>query len=82
MQKEKQMPFSKSYVLRTTAKHMKKSIDISIRKTVERMPEFDGNRDKSLEVLSTIAELYALKKRTDEYQSQFKDESSIDKEVS
>jgi hypothetical protein len=37
-------PFSKAFVLRVTAKHMRKSIDISIRKTFERIAEFDCNK--------------------------------------
>ena len=41
-------PFSMSYVLRTTAKHMRKSIDISIRKTIERVEEFAEDQEKAL----------------------------------
>jgi len=62
-------PFSKGYVLRTTAKHMRKSIDISIRKTFERIAEFDGNQKKSQEIFETLATLHDMKKSVDEFQS-------------
>ena len=58
-------PFSQEYVLRTTAKHMRKSIDVSIKKTSERIAEFDGNAEKSQEVLKTLSALYALKRIVD-----------------
>ena len=61
-------PFGMGYVLRTTVKHMKKSIDISIRKTSERIAEFDGNSGKSQEVLKTLSTLYAMRKIVDDFQ--------------
>ena len=42
-----QKPFSIDYVLKTTARHMRKSIDISIRKTFERIEEFEKDSKKS-----------------------------------
>ncbi len=63
-------PFSMGYVLRTTAKHMRKSIDISIRKTFERMPEFATNPAKSQEVFQTLAFLHTMRKQLDDFQSQ------------
>lgn len=56
------------YVLRTTAKHMRKSIDISIRKTFERLPEFTGDTEKSQEVFKTLAHLHDMRKQLDEFQ--------------
>lgn len=67
-------PFSKGYVLRTTAKHMRKSIDISIRKTFERVAEFANNREKSEEVFRTLSVLHDMRKQLDDFQSQFKEE--------
>lgn len=67
-QEDKQKPFSMGYVLRTTAKHMRKSIDISIRKTFERVKEFEGNQEKSQEVFNTLAQLHAMRKQLDEFQ--------------
>ena len=56
------------YVLRTTAKHMRKSIDISIRKTFERIKEFEGNQEKSQEVFKALAQLHAMRKQLDDFQ--------------
>lgn len=67
---EQDKPFSMGYVLRTTAKHMRKSIDISIRKTFERMPEFASNPEKSKEVFQTLAFLHTMRKQLDDFQSQ------------
>lgn len=65
-----QKPFSMGYVLRTTAKHMRKSIDISIRKTFERVPEFADNQKKSQEVFETLAFLHTMRKQLDDFQAQ------------
>lgn len=67
-------PFSQGYVLRTTAKHMRKSIDISIRKTFERIKDFDGNVEKSKEVFNALSVLHNLRKQLDDFQLSFKDE--------
>lgn len=67
-------PFSQSYVLRTTAKHMRKSIDISIRKTFERVKEFDGNKEKSTEVFNTLSVLHQMRKSLDDFQATNKEE--------
>lgn len=61
-------PFSMGYVLRTTAKHMRKSIDISIRKTYERIKEFEGDQAKSQEIFKTLAQLHAMRKQLDDFQ--------------
>ena len=62
-------PFSRGFVLRTTAKHMRKAIDISIRKTFERVAEFDGNQEKSREVFDTLSVLHSMRKQLDELQA-------------
>lgn len=62
-------PFSKGYVLSTTAKHMRKSIDISIRKTFERMPEFTDDPAKSTEVFITLSHLHNMRKTLDDFQA-------------
>ncbi len=61
-------PFSMSYVLRTTAKHMRKSIDISIRKTFERVSEFADDQKKSEEVFKTLSFLHTMRKQLDDFQ--------------
>jgi hypothetical protein len=67
-------PFSQGYVLRTTAKHMRKSVDISIRKTFERISEFDGDQEKSKEIFSTLSTLHSLRKQIDDFQLNNKEE--------
>ena len=61
--------FSRGFVLRTTAKHMRKAIDISIRKTFERVAEFDGNQEKSREVFDTLSVLHSMRQQLDELQA-------------
>ena len=68
MSNPEQKPFSMGYVLRTTAKHMRKSIDISIRKTFDRAKEFEGNPEKSSEIFTTLAQLHAMRKQLDDFQ--------------
>jgi len=71
MEQEQQIkPFSMGYVLRTTAKHMRKSIDISIRKTFERVSEFADDRVKSEEVFKTLSFLHTMRKQLDDFQKQ------------
>jgi hypothetical protein len=62
-------PFSMGYVLRTTAKHMRKSIDISIRKTFERVAEFAEDRKKSEEIFRTLSFLHTMRKQLDDFQA-------------
>jgi len=61
-------PFDMQYVLKTTAKHMRKSIDVSIRKTFERMPEFEGNSEKGKELFQTLSVLHTMRKMLDDFQ--------------
>lgn len=68
-----QKPFSVGYVLRTTAKHMRKNIDISIRKTFERIPEFAEDQGKSQEIFKTLAFLHTMRKQLDDFQAQHSD---------
>ena len=63
-----------SYVLRTTARHMRKSIDISIRMTFDRLPEFQDNPKKSLEVFLTLQHLHAMRKQLDDFQNKHSEE--------
>ena len=70
---QKQKPFSTGFVLRTTAKHMRKSIDISIRKTSERIAEFANDIEKSREVFETLTMLHAMRKQLDDFQLENKE---------
>jgi hypothetical protein len=56
------------YVLRTTSKHMRKSIDISIRKTFDRVAEFGDDPVKSTEVFRTLSHLHSMRRQLDEFQ--------------
>ena len=73
-------PFNMSYVLRATARHMRKSIDISIRKTNDRWPEFAGDEVKSKEVMKTLMVLHDMRKNLDTFQrdnaDKFKDDTN------
>jgi len=60
--------FNIDYVLKTTTKHMLKSVNISIGKTFDRLPEFKNNPEKSLEVFSTLAILHKMRKNLDDTQ--------------
>lgn len=73
MENVSQRPFSKGYVLRTTAKHMRKSIDISIRKTFDRVAEFAEDQEKSREVFETLSFLHKMRKQLDDFQVQHSD---------
>ena len=62
------IPFDMGYVLSTTARHMRRNIDVSIRKTFERMSEFDGNSEKGNEVMNTLNFLHQWRKQLDDFQ--------------
>lgn len=68
------IPFNMGYVLKTTARHMRKSIDISIRKTFDRLPEFVSDPEKSVEVFKTLAILHKMRKTLDDFQSEHSEE--------
>lgn len=61
-------PFSKAYVLRATAKHMRKCVDISIRKTNERWPEFKDDPEASKVIVETLMKLHDMRALLDSYQ--------------
>lgn len=65
---EKSRPFSCEYVLKTTAKHIRRSIDISIAKTFDRMAEFASDEVKSKEVFKTLTHLHSMRKQFDDFQ--------------
>ena len=65
-------PFSCLYVIKTTLVHVRKSIDISIQKTLARLGEFD-NDPKSKEVLEALSLLHSLRKEVDAFPLKYKD---------
>ena len=63
-------PFNQGFVLRATARHMRRCIDISIRKTFERVAEFADDPAKSREVFQTLSNLHTMRKQLDDFQEQ------------
>jgi hypothetical protein len=61
-------PFDMDYVLKITSDHMRKSIDISIKKTFARFPEFLSNPEKSIELFNTLSVLHRMRKNIDAFQ--------------
>lgn len=61
-------PFSKSFVLKTTTRHMRRSIDISIRKSFDRMKEFEHDGAKKQEIFETLDVLHKMRKLLDDFQ--------------
>jgi len=63
-------PFSKSFVMRTTFRHMRRSIDISIRKSFERFQDFDGQSETGKEIMETLSVLHNVRKMMDDFQKE------------
>jgi len=61
-------PFTMSYVLKATTKHVRRCIDISIRKTSARWKEFPDDSDKQREITITLMRLHDLRTLLDNYQ--------------
>ena len=61
-------PFSKAYVLKTTTRHMRRSVDISIRKSFDRMSEFTEDGAKKTEIMETLSVLHTMRKLIDDFQ--------------
>jgi len=63
-------PFSKTFVMRTTFRHMRRSVDISIRKTFERFQDFDNDSKTGQEIMETLSVLHTVRKMLDDFQVQ------------
>ncbi len=61
-------PFSKSFVMKTTFRHMRRSVDISIRKSFERFQDFDKDSDIGKEIMETLSVLHTVRKVLDDFQ--------------
>jgi len=61
-------PFDTGYVMRTTAKHCRRDIDISIRKTYDRVQDFPADSPQSREVFKALGALHAFRKMLDDFQ--------------
>jgi len=62
-------PFSKSFVMRTTFRHMRRSVDISIRKSFERFQDFDQDSKVGKEIMETLSVLHTVRKMLDDFQA-------------
>lgn len=54
-------------------RHMRKSIDISIGKSVERFKDFDRDVESGNEIMETLSVLHELRNQLDEFQEQNKE---------
>jgi hypothetical protein len=63
-------PFSKSFVMRTTFRHMRRSVDISIRKSFERFQDFDNDSKTGQEIMETLSVLHTVRKMMDDFQEE------------
>lgn len=61
-------PFSKSFVMRTTLRHMRRSVDISIGKSFERFKDFDNDSEIGREIMETLSVLHTVRKMLDEFE--------------
>jgi hypothetical protein len=66
--KEDKPPFSKSFVMKTTFRHMRRSVDISIRKSFERFQDFDKDSDIGRDIMETLSVLHTVRKVLDDFQ--------------
>ena len=62
-------PFSKTFVMRTTFRHMRRSVDISIRKSFERFQDFDNESHMGKEIMETLSVLHTVRKMLDDFQA-------------
>lgn len=75
-------PFSKGFVMRTTFRHMRRSVDISIRKSFERFKDFDNETTVGREIMETLSVLHTVRKLLDDFQEQnqelFSEQNKLD----
>jgi len=50
---------------------MRRHIDVSIRKTFDRVKDFEGDREKSQEVFETLSILHTMRKNLDDFQAAY-----------
>lgn len=62
----KNKSFDDVYVMNVTLEHMLRAIDISIGKTLARLPEFEGTKD-GMKVMNTLSRLGNLKRTLNAY---------------
>ena len=55
--------------MRTTFRHMRRSVDISIRKSFERFKDFDQDSKAGKEIMETLSVLHTVRKMLDDFQA-------------
>lgn len=55
--------------MRTTFRHMRRSVDISIRKSFDRFQDFDEGSREGKECLETLSVLHTVRKILDDFQA-------------
>ena len=68
MLEENKPPVSKSFVMKTTFRHMRRSVDISIRKSFDRFKDFDKDTEAGKEIMETLSVLHTVRKVLDDFQ--------------
>ena len=61
-------PFSRTFVMKTTFRHMKRSIEISISKSFERLKDFENDSETGKEIIETLSVLHTLTKVLEDFQ--------------
>ena len=56
--------------MRTTMRHMRRSVDISIRKSFERFQDFDNDSETGKEIMETLSVLHSVRKMIDDFQEE------------
>ena len=56
--------------MRTTFRHMRRSVDISIRKSFERFQDFENDSDTGKEIMETLSVLHTVRKIMDDFQEE------------
>jgi len=54
--------------MRTTFRHMRRSVDISIGKSFERFQDFDQDSKTGKEIMETLSVLHTVRKMLDDFQ--------------
>jgi hypothetical protein len=69
--------FSIDYVLKATMANMRKSVEFSISKTLDRLPQFINKPEMSVEIFTTLQVLHMLKKQIDAFEIEHITKGSI-----
>ena len=62
-------PFSMSFVMKATFRHMRRSLDISINKSIKRLQDFEGDNSKGIEIMETVKVLQTVREMLDDFEA-------------